>query len=121
MRHRQICSLLAFLLALGLAACYNRKDYTLTEPHLAAILTLQTVGGVTTLPADGVSRLTLVARIPADADPDKRDVVFSTSAGTLIGGPPAAHPRPARASAAGHRPAANAPPPPPPGPPARAA
>jgi riboflavin synthase alpha subunit len=68
--------------------CYNKKDYSLTEPHVAAILSLQSVGGATTLPADGASQLGLVAKISGNTDPDKRNILFTTSAGTLVGGTP---------------------------------
>lgn len=77
----------AVLASLGVA-CYKKSDYSLTAPHLAAIISLQSVNGSTTLPADGVSRLTLVAKISSDSDADKRGIVFTTSAGTLIGGSP---------------------------------
>jgi hypothetical protein len=76
----------AFLFVIGSGACYHKDDYTLTEPHVAAIISLQSVSGATTIPADGVTRLALVAKISPNADPDKRDIVFTASAGTLIGG-----------------------------------
>jgi hypothetical protein len=93
MRNQRPAFLTALLLSLVLAAlvlgaCYNKKDYSLTAPHAAAIISLQSVGGATTLPADGVSRLGLMAKISANSDPDKRDILFTTSAGTLIGGTP---------------------------------
>jgi hypothetical protein len=91
MKYRRLvsaCALLPILALAGALACYNKKDYSLTAPHLETILSLQSVGGATTIPADGVSRLSLVARISGDTDPDKRDILFTTSAGTLIGGTP---------------------------------
>lgn len=78
----------ALCLCVGAGACYNKKDYTLTEPHVAAILSLRSVNGATTIPADGVSQLALVASISANADPDKRDILFTTTAGALVGGTP---------------------------------
>lgn len=74
------------ILAFVLTACYDKDDYTLTEPRVAAILSLATANDATSLPADGVSRLTLIARISAEADRDRRTVEFTASAGKLIGG-----------------------------------
>jgi hypothetical protein len=74
------------VIAAAAGACYKKNDYNLTAPNSAAILNLQSATGATSIPADGVSRLTLVARISPNTDPDKRDVVFTTSAGTLAGG-----------------------------------
>ena len=78
----------AFLVGLVLAAgrCYDKDDYSPTAPPTQQALTLTTSTGQTTLPADGISRLRILAQIPPDADPDKRTVVFATSLGTLIGG-----------------------------------
>jgi hypothetical protein len=86
MRNQRLACLVALLLSLCSGACYSKKDYNLTAPHVAAILSLQAVSGATTLPADGVSRLSLVAKISGNSDPDKRDILFTTSAGMLIGG-----------------------------------
>ena len=47
-----------------------------------------TVGGQHRLPADGVSRGLLIARISADST--QRVIVFTTSAGSLLGGSPSA-------------------------------
>jgi hypothetical protein len=68
------------------AACHETGDYTPTEARVARFLTLASADGRTALPADGVSRLLLVATISADAEPGRRTIAFSTSAGTLIGG-----------------------------------
>ncbi len=78
-----------FLVGWGQSGCYKQSDF---EPPalLDEALSLGTVGGQTSIPADGVSRLRIVARIDPRADLNKRTVVFSTSAGTLIGGNPAA-------------------------------
>ena len=80
--------LLATCLAASLlfaGRCYEKGDYSPTAPPVAGALTLTSANQQTTLPADGVSRLRLVARIDPNADPDKRTVLFSTSAGTLVG------------------------------------
>ena len=74
-----------------LAACYKQGDF---EPPavIDESLVLGTAGGVTSLPADGVSRLRLVAQLDPRADLNKRTVVFSTTAGTLSGGNPSVLP-----------------------------
>jgi hypothetical protein len=77
------------LLAAGLltaSRCYDKNAYEPTAPGTVDALTLTTADGSTSLPADGVSRLVLVARLSPDSAPDRRTVVFSASAGTLIGG-----------------------------------
>lgn len=76
---------LAFFGLLAAGGCYEKKDFGPTAPDVRQALTLSTAGGVTSLPADGLSRLRIVAQISPDADPDKRTVTFSSSAGTLIG------------------------------------
>ena len=74
------------LVSLALASCHDSGDYSPTAPPSQEALTLSSANGQTSLPADGISRLRLVANIPTDADLDKRTVVFATSAGTLVGG-----------------------------------
>ncbi|MEP7009253.1 MAG: hypothetical protein ABJC13_02920 [Acidobacteriota bacterium] len=87
----RVVSVLAALsvAALVSSGCYKQSDF---EPPaiVEESLVLGTVGGVTSLPADGVSRLRLVAQLDPRADLNKRTVIFSTSAGTLVGGVPAA-------------------------------
>jgi len=83
--HQALFALLAFLL-LSASRCYERSRYDPTPGLIQATLSLTTEGGQTSLPADGVSRLLLIAQISPGADLDKRTIVFSTSAGTLIGG-----------------------------------
>jgi hypothetical protein len=68
--------------------CYERKDYEPTPGLIEATLALSTAGGVTSLPADGISRLRLVAQISPAADLGNRTIAFSTTAGTLLGGTP---------------------------------
>lgn len=72
----------ALLLA---ASCYRRDDYVLTPSVVDTLLSLESPSGATTLPADGFSRLVLVARITPTADGNRRTLAVSTSAGTLIG------------------------------------
>jgi hypothetical protein len=79
-----IAALAALLLAS--AACYDKDDYDLTPGLVETQLTLQVVNGTNTLPADGFSRLGLRATISPKADADRRTVVFTTSAGTMVGG-----------------------------------
>jgi hypothetical protein len=81
----------ALLPALLLAAvgtvgsCYRDRNYSPTAPQVARALTLASVAGTLAIPADGLSRLTLVATIAANADSDKRMITFTTSTGTLVG------------------------------------
>ena len=70
----------------GSTACYDKSDYSPTEQLVDQILTLTTANGATSLPADGFSRLQLVAQLLGAPAFDKRVVVFSTTNGTLSGG-----------------------------------
>lgn len=78
---------LVLLAASASAGCYKQGDF---EPPavIEESLVLGTVGGITSVPADGVSRLGLVAQLDPRADLNKRTVIFSTTAGTLVGGNP---------------------------------
>ncbi len=78
----------AALLALCLSGCYDKSDYSPTGQHIDDIITLTSVSGATSLPADGFSRLQLEARLLGAPALDRRTVVFSTTAGTLNGGQP---------------------------------
>jgi hypothetical protein len=82
-RSLALVSLAALLSFAG--RCYEKNDFSPTAPPTTGALTLATAGGATTLAADGVSKLRIVARVSPEADPDKRTVLFSTSAGTLVG------------------------------------
>jgi hypothetical protein len=84
-RLRPLAATALAALALFAGRCYDKKDYSPTAPATAEALTLGTANQQTSLPADGVSRLRIVARIAPDADPDKRTVLFSTTGGTLVG------------------------------------
>ncbi len=72
-------------LALFAGRCYHKGDYSPTAPAVLDALTLTTEGQQAVLPADGISRLRVIARLDPAADPDKRTVLFSTTGGTLIG------------------------------------
>lgn len=77
------------LLAAGLLCanrCYESSDFDPTPALIEQALSLSTEGGATTLPADGISRLRIIAQITPEADLDKRTIVFTTSAGALVGG-----------------------------------
>jgi hypothetical protein len=65
--------------------CYKQSNYSPTAPQVAGALTLASLNGAQSIPADGLSRLTLVAAIAANADGDKRTITFTTSSGTLVG------------------------------------
>jgi hypothetical protein len=69
-----------------LAGCYNKSDYSPTAPLANQVIALSSPSGVTSLPADGFSRLHLEARLSGDPAFTNRTVVFSTTAGTLDGG-----------------------------------
>ncbi len=88
MKHRRFFLLLALLLALFLAACYDKSDYSPTSTLVDRVIVLSAADGATSLPADGFSRLRIEARLQGDPDFAKRTVVFSTSNGTLAGGTP---------------------------------
>lgn len=73
--------LTAFLLVI-LIGCDD--EISITAP--GDLLTLRTEPALTTLPADGRSRATLVATIIPPSASSRRTIVFTTTSGTLIGG-----------------------------------
>ncbi|HWM89658.1 MAG TPA: hypothetical protein VN493_02710 [Thermoanaerobaculia bacterium] len=83
--------LLAVILGVLLAGCYDKSDYSPTEQRVDDIVTLSSVSGATSLPADGFSRLQLEARLLGAPAFDRRMVTFSTTDGTLEGGQPVAN------------------------------
>jgi hypothetical protein len=85
MKSRSALVLSSALWAL-LAACYDKSDYSPTAPLANQVITLISPSGVTSLPADGFSRLHLEARLPGDPAFANRTVVFTTTSGTLDGG-----------------------------------
>lgn len=83
-RMRLLAASLGLALAgtLGCDSGYDRDRFnTPTDPGAQF---LQLVAQASALPADSVSQVTLTATINADSL--KRDVVFTTTAGTLVGG-----------------------------------
>lgn len=66
--------------------CYDSSSYQPTAPGVLGALSLATESGATSLPADGISRLRLVAEVTPASAPDRRTIAFTASRGTLIGG-----------------------------------
>ncbi len=87
MRHDVRSRLGWFLAVLLLAAgsCYKESNYSPTAPQVAGALTLSTLDGSSSIAADGLSRVTLVATIAAGADSDKRTITFTTTSGSFVG------------------------------------
>lgn len=77
--------LLLAILLLVAGGCYKKSSYSPTDPQVTGALTLAPADGTLSIPADGVSRLTLVATIAANADSDKRVITFTTSSGSFVG------------------------------------
>src|SRR5262245_36000027 len=71
----------ALLLLFSAAGCHNPDDYLLASQSDQV---LNVTLSATTLPADGISRATITAQLDPRTDPDKRNVTFTTTAGTLI-------------------------------------
>jgi hypothetical protein len=84
-RIRRSVFLLILIAGLGAASCYKESNYSPTAPQVAGALSLSVLGGASSIPADGLTQLTLVARIAADADADKRVITFTTSSGSFVG------------------------------------
>lgn len=82
---------LSSVLWASLAGCYDKSDYSPTAQNVDDILTLGSVSGATSLPADGFSRLQLQVQLLGAPAFDKRMITFSTTAGTLDGGQPVAN------------------------------
>ena len=66
--------------------CYDEDDYTLSTEAVANAVRLTTTDADSAISADGFSRITIEAQIDPSARDNNRVVVFSTTAGTLIGG-----------------------------------
>jgi hypothetical protein len=67
------------------SACFDEDKYRSPTESGNSFLRLSTESDLNSLPADGVSRLTLVATITSDAAVGRRTVKFKTTSGTLIG------------------------------------
>ncbi|HEY0283855.1 MAG TPA: hypothetical protein VGC23_00585, partial [Vicinamibacterales bacterium] len=65
-------------------ACHEPEDYLLSPSQIDRVLNVTV--SATTISADGISRATITAQLDSRTDADKRDVTFTTTAGTLIGG-----------------------------------
>jgi hypothetical protein len=76
---------LALLLVALIAclACSDSNDRGPTAPEVLSALTLTV--SASTAPADGFTRVELIARIDPNADANKRTILFSSTAGTLVG------------------------------------
>src|SRR5437762_5070562 len=79
MLRRIVCGLMLAATATG---CHRPDNYVL-GPSLADQVLRVTLSS-TTLPADGISRATITAQLDPRSDIDKRNVTFTTTAGTLI-------------------------------------
>lgn len=86
MRFRRLALLAAAVLLAPFAACYDKSDFSPTAALVDKIVILTAANGATSLPADGFSRLRLEARLVGEPSFSNRNVVFSTSNGTLDGG-----------------------------------
>jgi hypothetical protein len=71
----------ALVLIASAAGCHKPDDYLLASQSDQVLnVTLSTA----TLPADGIARATITAQLDPRTDADKRNVTFTTTAGTLI-------------------------------------
>jgi hypothetical protein len=77
-----VAGAVACCLLLGAAACHQPEDYFLGPSQADQVLAVTL--SATTLPADGISRLTITAQLDPRTDLDKRNVTFTTTAGSLI-------------------------------------
>jgi hypothetical protein len=68
----------------AMTACHKPEDYLLGPSQVDQVLNV-TVSAAT-ISADGISRVTITAQLDPRTDADKRDVTFTTTAGTLIAG-----------------------------------
>lgn len=85
-----LCAGLLLTLVSAVACNYDEKDYRSPTDPESPFLRLSVEGDLSALPADGISRLTIVATITSDAAVGRRTVKFKTTSGTLIG--PGANP-----------------------------
>jgi hypothetical protein len=78
-------AILTLALLFAAAGCYHERDYSPTAPS-NIFLTLRTDPTTASIPADGVSRITIIASISSQADPSSRTIDFDTTSGTFVGG-----------------------------------
>jgi hypothetical protein len=63
--------------------CYKDEHHSPTDPVYAGAMTLST--SVSSIPADGFSRVTITATLKPDTASNKRAIAFTTTAGTFVG------------------------------------
>ena len=76
--------LYCFVMAILVAGCHRPEDYLLGPSRTDQVLSV--TFSSTTVAADGISRVTVTAQIDPRTDVDKRNVTFTTTAGTRIAG-----------------------------------
>ena len=74
----------ALALTAVVAGCHRPEDYRLGPSDIDRVLGITLSS--TVAPADGTSRVTITAQLDPRTDADKRDVTFTTTAGTLVAG-----------------------------------
>ena len=84
MRPRRFHALCFSIALVVLAGCSESGSPTSVPPGELISLT----ASASSIPADGVSRVTLTAQIPANASSGNRTVTFTSTSGTLVGGAP---------------------------------
>jgi hypothetical protein len=72
------------MLAVGQSACHDPDAYTLSPTRLDEILSIST--SAQTVPADGVSQITITVRLDPRTDADKRLVTITTTGGSFVRG-----------------------------------
>src|SRR5262245_55853515 len=70
------------LIVVAASGCHRPDDYFIDPSQADSGLAVTL--SASTLPADGISRATITAQLDPRTDFDKRDVTFTTTAGTLI-------------------------------------
>jgi adhesin/invasin len=70
------------MLVAAASGCHRPDDYFIDPTHADSVLSV--TSSTATLPADGISRATITAQLDPRTDADKRNVTFTTTAGTLI-------------------------------------
>lgn len=78
-------ALIASCLLMLVAACYEKRDHRPPTDPDDAFLQLAIEGSQASLPADGVSQLTLVASITGEAAAGRRAITLKTTSGTWVG------------------------------------
>lgn len=84
MRHRLVTGLFLPAALVALLGCSESDPQRSVAPGDLIALTASSAA----IPADGVSRVTFTALIPANASAGNRTVTFTSTGGTLVGGTP---------------------------------